>query len=79
MCSARVEPVAPGATISDLMSILAGRYPLVRERVYDPKRTRFNPCVLINYNDRVINPKIVREQALEDGDKVTVFPVYSGG
>jgi len=79
MCSARTERISPGATISDLMSSLAGRYPLVLEKVFDPARKRFNPQVAVKFNDLVINPKIVHQQTLQDGDKITILPIYSGG
>jgi molybdopterin converting factor small subunit len=79
MCSARMERIDPGATIAELMSSLAGRYPLLLEKVFDPERTRFSPYVAVNFNNRVINPKQVHHQALRNGDKITVLPIYSGG
>ena len=79
MCSARIETIKPAATISDLMSGLAARYPLVAEKVFDAERKRFNSQVVVTFNDRVVNPKIVHQQVLRDGDKITVLPIYSGG
>jgi len=79
MCSTRTERVDPGATISELMSSLAAGYPLVRQRVFDPNRKRFNPHVVVKFNDRLINPKVVHRETLQDGDKITVLPIYSGG
>ena len=79
MCSARTETINPAATVSDLMSDLAARYPLVAEKVFDPKRKRFNSQVVVTFNDRVVNPKTVHQQVLKDGDKITVLPIYSGG
>ena len=79
MCSVRMERVDPGITVAELMSSLALRYPLLLGKVFDPERTRFSPYVAVTFNDRVINPRIVHEQVLGDGDKVTVLPIYSGG
>ena len=79
MRSIREERVEEGTTIGQLLDNLAGRYPSIAQSIFDTKATRLLPHVVVNYNDRVISPHIVHDQVLNDGDKITVLPVYMGG
>jgi molybdopterin converting factor small subunit len=79
MRSVREETVENGTTIWQLLQDLARRYPPIAEKIFDIKERRIYPHVVVNYNDRVINPHIVHDQVLRDGDKITIFPIYAGG
>jgi molybdopterin converting factor small subunit len=79
MLSRREEKVEEGITIRQLFDSLARRYPPIAREVFDLKEKRMYPHVVVNYNDRVINPHIVHDQVLRDGDKITILPMYVGG
>lgn len=79
MRSKREEPVEEGMTIRTLLESLAKRHPAIARVVFDLRWKKIYPHVVINYNDRVINPHIVHDQALKDGDKITILPMYVGG
>jgi molybdopterin converting factor small subunit len=79
MRSTREEAVEEGTTIRQLLDNLAGRYPPIARTVFDTKTKRIFPHIVVNYNERVINPHIVHDQILNDGDKITVLPIYAGG
>ena len=79
MRSIREEAVEEGATIRQLLDTLACRYPLIARTVFDTNTKKIFPHILVNYNERVISPHIVNDQILNDGDKITVLPVYEGG
>ncbi len=79
MRSLKEESVEEGTTIHQLLDSLARHYPPIAQNIFDPKVKEVYPHVIVNYNDQVISPYIVREQLLRDGDKITVLPVYVGG
>ena len=79
MRSKKEEEVEEGATIRQLLDDLARRYPSVAQKVFDLKENRLYPHVVLNFNDRVISPHIVHEQVLQDGDRITILPMYVGG
>lgn len=79
MCSRREEEIEEGTTIREYLKKLAIRYPSIARDIFDLKENRLYPHVVVNYNDRVINPHIVHDQVLGEGDKITIFPMYMGG
>jgi molybdopterin converting factor small subunit len=79
MRSRREEEVKEGTTIRALLESLAKRYPAIARDVFDLSERRAYPHVVINYNDRVLNPHMVHDQVLTNGDKVTLLPMYAGG
>jgi len=79
MRSLKEESVEEGTTLHQLLDSLAQCYPPIAQNIFDPKVKEVYPHVVVNYNDQVISPYIVREQLLRDGDKITVLPVYMGG
>jgi molybdopterin converting factor small subunit len=58
---------------------LAGRYPPISKRVFDIETQNPYPDVVMNYNDRVINPHEVYDRILKDGDRITFLPLAGGG
>ncbi|GAH57155.1 unnamed protein product [marine sediment metagenome] len=79
MRSLKEENVEEGTTIHQLLDSLAQCYPPIAQNIFDPKLKKVNPQLLVNYNDKMISPYVVKEQVLKDGDKITIFPVYVGG
>lgn len=79
MRSIREEEVEDGITVRDFIDRLAGRYPPIREKIFDQGRRSFYPHVVATLNERVISPYEVYDRALKDGDKITVLPMYVGG
>ena len=79
MRSVRQEIVEEGTTIRQLLDTLAGRYPPIARNVYDIQAEQILPSIVVNYNDRVISPHRVHDKILDDGDKITVLPIYTGG
>ncbi len=79
MRSLRKEAVAEGTNIGQFLTDLANRYEPFRQKIFDLLEKRLRPEVVLTYNDRVINPHILYEQVLKDGDRITIMPVYTGG
>ena len=79
MRSIKIEDVEDGTTIRKLLSDLAGRYPPISKRVFDIELQNLYPDVVMNYNDRVINPQEVYDSILKDGDRIIILPLAGGG
>jgi molybdopterin converting factor small subunit len=79
MRSIKIEEVEDGTTIRELLSNLAGRYPPISKKVFDIETQNLYPEVVMNYNDRVINPHEVYDRSLKDGDRITLIPLAGGG
>ena len=71
--------VEDGSTVRKLLRDLASRYGVINEQIFRTDNDRLNPEVTLVYNDRVINPRRILDQILNDNDKVTVLPGYFGG
>ena len=79
MCSIREEEVKDGVTVRDFFNDLANRYEPIREKILGRGRNSFYPDVVVTLNDRVISPSALFDRVLEDGDKITVLPMFAGG
>ncbi len=79
MRSIKEEPVAEGVTIGQLLNRLAQRHPPIARHIFDIPQKKLSPNVVVIYNDQAISPHIVHQQVLQDGDKVRVLPIYTGG
>ena len=79
MRSIREEGVEQGMTIRGFLEDLAKRYPPIARAVFDLNTGRVHSHVVVNYNNRVISPHIVHDQLLDDGDMITILPMYMGG
>jgi molybdopterin converting factor small subunit len=72
--------VENGITIKRFFDNLADRYPLIGEKIFKRENKTFFSNVVVVLNDRVISPYTkVYEKVLEDGDKITILPIYTGG
>ena len=69
--------VEEGTTVRDLFENLAERYPPIREKVF--RDHSFDQYVVLNLNDTSVSPCEVCDRTLQDGDKITVLPMYLGG
>lgn len=69
--------VKEGTTVRDLFEDLAERYPAIREKVF--RDHSFDQYVVVNLNDISVSPCEVCDRPLQDGDKITVLPMYLGG
>jgi len=81
MRSIKEMEVEEGLTIIQLFDRLAGRYPLIREKIYDRENKKFLPnlSVIVTRNSQVVSPFNIEENSLKDGYKITVLPLYVGG
>ncbi len=68
-----------GTTIMGLFAHLADRNGPIGEKIYNRGKRDFYPNLVVTLNDRVISPNEIHKRILEDGDKVTVLPMYMGG
>jgi sulfur carrier protein ThiS len=77
--SRKEEDVKEGTTIRQLLDYLASCNFTFAQKVFDPEAKCLHPHLIINYNDRVINPYEVYDKILENGDKITILTMYAGG
>ncbi len=68
-----------GTTIMGLFAHLADRYRPIGEKIYNREKRDFYPNLVVSINERVVSPNEIDKRILEDGDKVTVLPMYMGG
>ena len=70
------EVVLEAANISDVIECLKRRYPLVKEKLCDPKTGRLYPGFEILVNERPVTDE---EQVLDESDVVIILPIFAGG
>lgn len=69
--------VEDGTTVRKLFEDLAVRYRPISEKVF--KDHSFSQYVVVIINDRITSTVELYDRILEEGDKVTVLPMYVGG
>lgn len=69
--------VEEGTTVRQLFENLADRYPPIGRKVF--RDHSFDQYVVVNLNDRSVSAAKLCDRVLEDGDKITVLPMYLGG
>jgi sulfur carrier protein ThiS len=79
MRSVRVEDVEDGTTIRTFLEHLAKRYFPIARSVFDIQGQKIYPEVVMNYNDRVVNPDRMYDRILKNGDRITILPLAGGG
>ena len=72
-------PTAAGCTLRELLDSLTGRLPAAGRALYDAQARRLHAHVLLTINGRLIAPERALDTILSDGDRVVLFPVYTGG
>jgi MoaD family protein len=68
---------AAGGTVRELLDDLTGRFPQLRERIYDDGRLAGFVNVYVEGEDIRFQDGL--ETAVSDGDEVTILPAVAGG
>jgi len=73
--------VENGTTVRNLFDLLADRYPVIGEKVFNRENRKFYPnlSVILTSRDEVISPYSGEDSVLKDGDKIKILPIYVGG
>ena len=71
--------IGEGATIGDLLAELASSYTDFRKVVFNPDIGKVSDQVIVILNDSLLQLPDVAEAKLNDGDSVSLLPVFSGG
>lgn len=79
MRSRKKESVEETITIRQFLDSLARRYPPIAREIFNIQEGNLYSNIVVIHNDKVISPYIVHERILEDGDKITILPMYAGG
>jgi molybdopterin converting factor small subunit len=69
--------VQEGTTVEALLEQIAGRYPVVREKLFTDGQLSQYVVATLNYKGMNREELLARE--LGDGDILTVLPIYVGG
>jgi sulfur carrier protein ThiS len=77
--SVREEHVKEGTILRELLCDLASRYEPIEKQVFDIRKRMLRPGLTATYNQRVIPPDEFYKQVLRNGDKITIFQMYTGG
>lgn len=73
---ARLE--VAGATVREVLGVLAGRYPKLRDRLFN-ERDELNRFVNVFLNDEDVRFLQHLDTPVKDGDGVTLVPAIAGG
>ena len=71
--------IEEGATIYSLLADLAFSYPDFRKTVFNPDVGKVSDQVNVVLNDSLLQLSDVTEIKLNDGDSITILPMYTGG
>ena len=77
MRAALETDVENGTTVQQLFEEIAEKYPVVREKIYPDHQLGQYIVATLNYKG--MNRAELLERVLQDGDVVTVLPIYVGG
>jgi sulfur carrier protein ThiS len=69
--------VEEGTTVQELFDTLAMSYDAIRRKVFDNQS--FSAGVVLKINEGLIPLGQVLARKIEQGDNITVLPVYAGG
>lgn len=73
------EKLEEGASVGDLFTRLALKYPEFRKAVFEPDTGEVSDEVLVVLNDVLLQSPGVSATKLRNGDTIILTPVYSGG
>jgi len=71
--------VGEGATIGDLLADLAVSYSDFRKAVFNPDLGKVNDQLIVVINGSTLQLPDAAEAKLNDGDSISLLPVFSGG
>ena len=69
--------VPEGTTVRQFLDGLAERYPVIREKVFPDHQ--LGQYVVATLNHLGMNRDELYERVLQDGDVITILPIYVGG
>ncbi len=73
------EEVADGATVGDLLTKLAQRYPRFQKVAFAPGSQMLRDEISVIVNDRILELLQGLETKLSNGDVIVLLPAFSGG
>ncbi|MFC2048558.1 MoaD/ThiS family protein [Chloroflexota bacterium] len=73
------KEIGEGATIGDLLADLASDYTDFRKVLFNPDIGKVSDQVNVILNNNLLQSTDMTEAKLNDGDTVTLLPVYTGG
>jgi molybdopterin converting factor small subunit len=73
------EEIEEGMTGRIFFNHLCENYQPIREKIFERKKGTLSPEVVVSLNDKVIDPSELYDRVLEDGDKITLLPMFAGG
>ena len=68
-----------GSTVKTLFVRLADRYPQISKKIFCKETLSFYPDIVVTFNDRIIKIDELYNKVLQEGDKITILPMYVGG
>jgi sulfur-carrier protein len=68
-----------GTAVMRLLSDLVTAYPGFREAVFNPDSGTVNEQIGVVLNDTLLTFAEITETTLNDGDTLTIVPIYAGG
>lgn len=71
--------MAEGSTIGDLLAGLASGYTELHKVIFDAGTGKINEQLNVVLNNRLLPLTDMPKTKVNDGDKVILLPVYSGG
>ena len=71
--------IGEGTTIGDLLADLASSYTNFRKSVFNPDLGEVSDQVIVILNNDLLQLPDVTEAKLNDGDSISLLPVFAGG
>ncbi len=78
-CALLEEEIEEGTTVRNFFEQLSEKYSAFHERIFEREKGRISPEVVVTLNDRIVDPLELSDRILEDGDKIILLPMFSGG
>lgn len=74
------EQVRPGDTVRTVLNQLTGRFPKLKETLWDDNdRSKIGPHIEIIVNDAILGVTHDLDSTLNEGDRITLAGQYIGG
>jgi molybdopterin converting factor small subunit len=68
-----------GSTVKSLFGQLTERYDYIGKAVFCKETQNFYPDIVVIFNDRMIRVDELYNTVLQEGDCITILPLYVGG
>jgi molybdopterin converting factor small subunit len=73
------EPVAPGASVRNVLGQVSDRHPALRETLWDAGGLGLSEHIEVLVNDAVLGLTHTLDSPVRDGDRITLVGQYTGG